>query len=195
MHCASLSAVAVWPQSRACAACSADQFVGSNCLPSATASDSTPDAHQSECASSASACCNVARTPLRLRRDSWLSSGDMCGTSRPAGRLEAPLAAWLAWSSTVTCQPRRARLAATALPARPAPTTTQVLGAIAPSCVRPRALRVCHAGLKRAFSVVFWVAVPTTKPHCASLAGNQIPGCGHIRSAPRLQSRDRILRV
>jgi hypothetical protein len=67
------------------------------------------------------------RTPARDKRDSGLSSGEVCGTNRPAGRLEAPLAGLLAASNTVTVQPRRARLLATAAPAKPAPTTRQLL--------------------------------------------------------------------
>ena len=72
----------------------------------------------------------VSRTPLRDSFDSRLSSGDTCGTKRPAGKLDAPLAGASAASSTVTRQPRRAKLAATALPARPAPMTMQLVGGL-----------------------------------------------------------------
>ena len=37
----------------------------------------------------ARACCSVRRTPQRESRDSWLSSGEWCGASSPAGRPEA----------------------------------------------------------------------------------------------------------
>ena len=66
--------------------------------------------------------------PARDSRDRGLSSGEVCGTSSPAGKLDAPLAGSLAASSTVTAQPRLARLLATAAPARPAPITTHVAG-------------------------------------------------------------------
>ncbi len=71
------------------------------------------------------ACCKVVRTPLRDRRESTASSGDTWGANTPAGRPDAPAAGSAAWSSTCTCQPRRARLAAAAAPASPPPITTQ----------------------------------------------------------------------
>ena len=90
---------------------------------------STPQSDQSTPSrSSACACCSVVRTPLRVRRDNTLSSGDTWGAKTPAGRPDAPAAGAAAWSSTCTRQPRAARLAAVAAPAIPPPTTMQSPG-------------------------------------------------------------------
>ena len=90
---------------------------------------STPVAHQSApVCSRESACSSITRIPLRDRRDSTLSSGETCAANTPAGNPDAPVAGALAASSTVTCQLRRARLAATAAPAKPAPITMQRAG-------------------------------------------------------------------
>ena len=94
-------------------------FAGTRC-------SSTPVWCQSAPACSKScACCKVTRRPLRLSWDSTLSSGDTCGTTKPAGKPDAPWAGSGFASSTCTCQPRRARLLATAAPANPPPITTQ----------------------------------------------------------------------
>ena len=129
-------------------------------LPSRPRCNTPVWAQSMPCLNRALACCNVMRTPARDRRDSRLSSGDVCGTSSPAGRLDAPLAGALAVSTTVTAQPRRARLLATAAPARPAPMTTQLPGWVATSA------DLCnHAGLKTACSADVLLA---SNPHCLS---------------------------
>jgi hypothetical protein len=54
-----------------------------------------------------------------------LLSAEIYGANKPTGKPDAPLAGSAA-STTVTCQPRRAKLCATQAPAIPAPITTQL---------------------------------------------------------------------
>lgn len=97
-----------------------------------TRCSSVPHALQSVPRVSAGSCASVfsvVRTPARDRREIRLSSCETLGANTPAGRPDAPAAGRSARSSTWTCQPRCARLAATAAPASPAPTTRQRAGA------------------------------------------------------------------
>ena len=71
------------------------------------------------------ACCMV-RTPARDRREIRLSSGEVCGATKPTGKPEAPAAGASPASSTVTCQPRSASARAVPAPAMPEPSTVTV---------------------------------------------------------------------
>ena len=107
------------------------QSAGRRRSPGAWRSSTPVAAKSTPSCSNAVARARVARAPARVRRDTGRSSGDTCGATTPAGSPDAPVAGSSAWSSTVTRQPRWARLYATDAPARPAPTTTQWPGAAA----------------------------------------------------------------
>ena len=120
--CASCSGEVGWLQSSV----AEPGWAGKPFPPPSTRRSSTPVGAQScPTCSRRWASSSASRTPARVRRDSTLSSGDTWGANTPAGRADAPAAGSRAWSSTVTCQPRRARLAAVAAPAIPPPITTQ----------------------------------------------------------------------
>jgi len=65
--------------------------------------------------------CSMSRKPARERRDTPLSSCEVCGATTPTGKPDAPDAGSLPASSTVTCQPRSANARAVPAPAMPAP--------------------------------------------------------------------------
>ena len=65
--------------------------------------------------------CSIKRRPARDRRDTPLSSCEVCGATTPTGKPEAPAAGSAPASSTVTCQPRSAKARAVPAPAMPAP--------------------------------------------------------------------------
>jgi hypothetical protein len=71
----------------------------------------------------ASRCVNC--TPTAQICEVKLLSAETYGANKPTGKPEAPLAGLAAASTTVTCQPRLAKLCAAHAPAMPAPITTQ----------------------------------------------------------------------
>jgi len=88
------------------------------------ASCSTPQASQSRPRCNRSSWRRVKPKPARIICDKAVPWADNFRYSTPCGFPDASCAG-AAWrSSTVTCQPRAARLAALALPARPAPITS-----------------------------------------------------------------------
>ena len=197
-----------------CLSCSAVASVVQSCAASASACpachaagglracsmqcSSTPVAHQSmPVCSRESACCSITRIPLRDRRDSTLSSGETCAANTPAGNPDAPAAGVLAASITVTCQPRRAKLAATAAPARPAPTTTQRAGV--DRCSVVDFLLGSHAGWYSPCKLSRLGAMPetffTTKPHCANASRTLRATVQVARRVPRRQQRATALKV
>ncbi|MPN41599.1 hypothetical protein SDC9_189153 [bioreactor metagenome] len=137
--------------------------------------------------------CSVVRTPARDRRESTLSSGETCGANTPAGSPDAPAAGPCA-SSTVTCQPRRAMLAAQALPARPAPMIRQLPGAATDTSGKAsRTARGSQRGLKTACRLSRFGGTPgtlwTSKPHCAR-SSRRVRAMVQVASrVPRWQQR------
>ena len=159
---------------------------------------STPVGHQSvPVCSRESACCSITRIPLRDRRDSTLSSGETWAANTPAGNPDAPAAGALAASSTVTSQPRRARLAATAAPARPAPITMQRAGV--GRCSVIDFLLGSHAGWYSPCKLSRLGGMPgtffTTKPHCANASRTLRATVQVARRVPRRQQRAMALTV
>jgi hypothetical protein len=65
--------------------------------------------------------CSMSRKPARERRETPLSSCEVCGATTPTGKPDAPEAGSLPASSTVTCQPRSAKARAVPAPAMPDP--------------------------------------------------------------------------
>ncbi len=65
--------------------------------------------------------CSMSRKPARERRDTPLSSCEVCGATTPTGKPDAPAAGASPASSTVTCQPRSANARAVPAPAMPEP--------------------------------------------------------------------------
>ena len=138
--------------------------------------------------------------PLRDRRESTLSSGDTWGANTPAGRADAPAAGSAAWSSTVTCQPRRAKLAAAAAPAMPPPITMQGPGGEGSGVAADwREVRGSQRGLKVACRLSRLGGTPgtrfTSKPHCASASRTARAMVQVARRVPRRQQRATAFRV
>ena len=162
---------------------------------------STPQGFQSTpSCNNAFDCCSMARTPLRDTREKTLSSGERCGANRPTGSPEAPAAGASPMSSTCTCQPRRARLAAVAAPARPAPITRQRAGAARTGRVGGvREVRGSHRGSKVACRLSRLGGTPGTfstwKPHCVSASRTARAMVQVARRVPRRQQRATALSV
>ena len=172
------------------------KFARPGASPAARTSRTPVARHSSPSGSSARACCSVARTPARDRRDSRLSSGEKCGASMPTGSPDAPAAGRSAASSTVTAQPRRDRLAAAAAPASPAPITTQRPARTSTTGCRRRG---SHAGSNTPCRQWRLGGSPSTfssaKPHCVRLRRTS-PATVHVASvAPRRQRRATALIV
>ena len=172
---------------------SAGQWSGSPALASSRYSRDPVNAQSAPWSSNRAASPNMSRTPARLRRDSWQSSADPCGASRPTGKPEACEAGVAPPSRTTTCQPRLAREAATLAPANPAPITAHVPGGMTASMEGFRLFLSVQCGSNTAFWTSGFVLGLTTKPHCAKITVNFGSPCQRVTCVPRRQQRANAL--